>query len=167
MDRIRVMFAGLVALAACGSKAPPTQAAQPLPPEKGVDDGTLTKLSDDQCIPPGKYHVKWDFMSGTMERPSHPKDEECRQKIIAYANEGLGELTIRHDASLVVLWPSEQRSVEHGPCGFELTSHSPMVAEILFSGGTGNGNASWSVDMNGEACTATKVTFQLIRDAHQ
>ncbi|HEY4055948.1 MAG TPA: hypothetical protein VGM39_05040 [Kofleriaceae bacterium] len=158
---------GAVLLAACGSKAPPTQAAQPLPPEKGVDDGTLTKLSDAACIPPGKYRVLWDFMSGTMARPNHANDEECRQKIIAFANEGLGELTIEHAATMVILWPSEQRTVEKGPCGFEITSHSPMTAEILFSGGTGNGNASWSIDMGGEACTATKVAFQLVKNEHQ
>ncbi|HEY4176614.1 MAG TPA: hypothetical protein VGM90_07280 [Kofleriaceae bacterium] len=158
---------GLALVAACGSSAPRTQAAQPLPPDKGVDDGTLTKLANSECIPAGRYRVQWDFMSGKVGRPGKTNDEECRQKVIAYATEGLGELTIQHDASLVILWPSEQRAVEKGPCGFEITSHSPMVAEILFSGGTGNGNASWSIDMSGEACTATKVGFQLVKNEHQ
>lgn len=118
----------------------------------------------EECIPSGTYKVQWDFGAATITGAGGLDDDYCRPMSEGLATQGLAEMTIDHAASLTVSWPGPQTVIERGKCSFEITSKSPAVATIKFSGGTGNGTASFSIETKnhaGERCDVENATFML------
>ncbi len=155
----------LIAAAACGSSSPPPvdPATYPLPPDNAppVAKGDETT---EECIPSGKYKVLWDFANAKITGAGGLDDEFCRPMSEGLATQGLAEMTIGHPSGLTIAWPGPQTVIEKGKCSFEITSKSPAIATVKFSGGTGNGTASFSVETKnhaGERCDVENATFML------
>ncbi len=156
----------LIVLAACGSSAQPSaDPAYPLPPEGSASPTEIKgEETTAECIPNGTYKVQWDFGPATITGAGGLDDEYCRPMSESLATQGLAEMKINHAGSLVVQWPNSQTVIERGKCAFDITSRAPVVATIKFSGGTGNGTASFSIETKnhpGERCDVENATFML------
>lgn len=157
----------LIAIAACGGSAPPADPAFPLPPDNAGSATPTSRTGEEvteECIPSGTYKVQWDFGAAKITGAGGLDDEYCRPMSESLATQGLAEMKIDHAASLTVAWPGPQTVIERGKCSFEITSKSPAVATIKFSGGTGNGTASFSMETKnhpGERCDVENATFML------
>ena len=158
----------LIALAACGSSAPPpADPGYPLPPDNaGSASAPVGKGEEttEDCIPSGTYKVQWDFGVAKFTGVGGLDDEFCRPMTEGLATQGLAEMKISHPGSLSVAWPGPQTVVEKSKCAFDITSKAPTVATIKFSGGTGNGTASFSIETKnhaGERCDVENATFML------
>ena len=160
----------VITIAACGASSRPASPGYPLPPDNTAGAPTSTRGSEatEDCIPSGTYKVRWDFGDARFTRAGGLDDDVCRPLSEGLATQGLAEMTIGHPGSLTVAWPGPQTVIETGACAFEITSKSPAVATIKFSGGTGNGTASFSVETKnppGERCDVTNATFMLSKRA--
>jgi hypothetical protein len=153
-------------VAACGSSSPtPVDPAVPLPPEGGATTAKSDETTED-CIPAGAYKVQWDFASAKVTGAGGLDDELCRPMTEGLATQGLAEMKIDRPGTLTVAWPGPQTVIEKGRCAFDITSKSPAVATIKFSGGTGNGTASFSIETKnhaGERCDVEDATFMLTK----
>jgi hypothetical protein len=157
----------LLIAAACGSSSPPVDPGFPLPPDNAgsaTPTATRGEESTEECIPSGAYKVQWDFANAKITGAGGLDDELCRPMVEGLATQGLAEMKISHPDSLSVAWPGPQTVIEKGACAFDITSKAPTVATIKFSGGTGNGTASFSIETKnhpGERCDVEKATFML------
>lgn len=156
----------LIAAAACGSSSPPpADPAVPLPPVNAAAAGRGEETTE-ECVPSGTYKVQWDFANAKITGAGGLDDDFCRPMSEGLATQGLAEMTIGHPNGLTIAWPGPQTVVEKGKCAFEITSKSPAVATVTFSGGTGNGTASFSIETKnhpGERCDVENATFMLSR----
>lgn len=123
-------------------------------------------MTTEECIPAGTYKVQWDFAGAKVTGIGGVDDDFCRPMAEGLATQGLAEMTIEREHSLAIGWPGPQTVIEKGACAFDITSKAPAVATITFSGGTGNGTASFSIETTnhpGERCDAENVTFLLAK----
>jgi hypothetical protein len=156
----------LIALAACAKSSPPEH-PYPLSDETGsAEPAGTNEATTADCIPAGTYKVQWDFSTAKVTGAGGLADEFCRPMSEGLATQALAEMKISHENSLGVQWPNTQTVVERGKCAFDITSRAPVVATIKFSGGTGNGTASFSIETKnhpGERCDVENVTFVLAK----
>lgn len=160
-----LLVISLAALAACGSSSPTPVDPIPLPPE-GNAAASTTEETSEECVPAGTYKVQWDFANAKFTGEGGLDDEFCRPMSEGLATQGLAEMKITHAGSLTVAWPGPQTVIEKGKCAFDITSKSPAVATIKFSGGTGNGTASFSIETKnhpGERCDVEGAAFLLAK----
>lgn len=163
-----VRFLLLIAISACGSSAPPADPAFPLPPDNGSATPSPASAGETtaECVPAGVYRVQWDFAAATIRGEGGVDENVCRPMAEGLATQGLAEMTIGHAGSLTIAWPGPQNVIEKSACAFEITSRSPAVATVTFSGGTGNGTASFSLETRnhpGERCDVENATFMLAK----
>lgn len=156
-----------IAIAACGPSTPsPGGPEYPLPADNaGSASVARAAETSAECVPGGTYRVQWDFANAKITGAGGVDDESCTATAEGLATAALAEMKIRREGGFTILWPGQQNVLEKGPCAFDITSKSPAIAKITFSGGTGNGTASFSVEKNhpGERCDVENAVFLLAK----
>ena len=156
----------LVTVVGCGSTSAPDH-SYPLPADTGSAGPVAASAeTSEECVPPGIYRVDWDFSTAKVTGAGGLDDDYCRPMVEGLAKQGLDQMTIKHAGSLAIAWPGAQTVVERGACAFDITSRSPAVATITFSGGTGNGTAAFSIETKnhpGERCDVDGAVLLLAK----